>query len=128
MVASGFMGFPPSRQPYMGRPMDARVTPGRAPPRAELPSRGGAMAYLDFGPAERPVDVVFSHANGFNARTYRSMLEPLAGEMRILALDLRGHGASTLPTVIEGRAGWTELEADLLAFLGAVLDRPVVLA
>jgi pimeloyl-ACP methyl ester carboxylesterase len=93
-----------------------------------LPSRGGEMAYLDFGPAERPADVVFSHANGFNARTYRAILEPLADEMRILAIDLRGHGASTLPTVIEGRAGWSEMEADLLAFLDAVVDHPVVLA
>jgi pimeloyl-ACP methyl ester carboxylesterase len=86
------------------------------------------MAYLDFGAPERPVDVVFSHANGFNGRTYRAILEPLAGEMRILAIDLRGHGASTLPTVIEGRQGWTEMEDDLLAFLAARLDHPVVLA
>ena len=66
---------------------------------------------------ERPVDIVFSHANGFNARTYRSILAPLAAEMRILALDARGHGASTLPTVIEGRAGWHEFRDDLLALL-----------
>ena len=108
--------------------MHAKVDHAPAQRKAALPGRGGEMAYLDFGPAERPVDVVFSHANGFNARTYRSILEPLAGELRILAIDLRGHGATTLPTVIEGRAGWTELEADLLAFLDAVADHPVVLA
>jgi pimeloyl-ACP methyl ester carboxylesterase len=108
--------------------MDAKVDREPAQRWAALPGRGGEMAYLDFGPAARPVDVVFSHANGFNARTYRTILEPLAGEMRILAIDLRGHGASTLPTVIEGRAGWTEMEADLVAFLDALLDHPVVLA
>ncbi|THD77562.1 MAG: alpha/beta hydrolase [Phenylobacterium sp.] len=86
------------------------------------------MAVLEFGPAERPVDVVFSHANGFNARTYRSLLAPLAGEMRILAIDLRGHGATTLPTVIEGRDGWAEFRDDLLAFLAAAAAGPVVLA
>jgi pimeloyl-ACP methyl ester carboxylesterase len=74
------------------------------------------------------VDVVFSHANGFNARTYRSILQPLAAELRILALDLRGHGASSLPTVIEGRAGWTEFRDDLLALLAVVAEEPVVLA
>lgn len=93
-----------------------------------LPSRGGEMAVLDFGPAERPVDVVFSHANGFNGRTYRSILQPLAGEMRILALDLRGHGSTRLPMVIEGRDGWTEFRDDLLALLAAATEGPVVLA
>jgi pimeloyl-ACP methyl ester carboxylesterase len=86
------------------------------------------MAVLDLGPQDRPVDVVFSHANGFNARTYRSILAPLAGELRILAIDLRGHGATTLPTVIEGRDGWHEFRDDLLAFLEAATDGPVVLA
>jgi len=108
--------------------MDAKVTHEPAARRRNVPSRGGAMAFLDFGPQDRPVDVVFSHANGFNARTYRTILEPLAGEMRIFAIDLRGHGASTLPTVIEGRAGWTEMEADLLAFLAAATEGPVILA
>ena len=92
-----------------------------------LPSRGGAMAALDMGPADRPIDVVFSHANGFNARTYRSILQPLADRFRILALDLRGHGASTLPTVIEGRQGWLEFRDDLLALLAVACEAPVVL-
>lgn len=108
--------------------MDAKVD---SQPRARmvpLPSRGGAMAVLDFGPAERPVDVVFSHANGFNGRTYRSILAPLADRLRILAIDLRGHGATTLPTAIEGRNGWTEFRDDLLALLAAEAAEPVVLA
>ena len=108
--------------------MHAVDTPEPQPRMISLPSRGGAMAALDLGPADRPVDIVFSHANGFNGRTYRSILQPLAADLRILALDLRGHGASTLPTVIAGRAGWTEFRDDLLALLGAVADAPVVLA
>jgi pimeloyl-ACP methyl ester carboxylesterase len=94
----------------------------------DLPSRGGAMAALDFGPANRPVDVIFSHANGFNARTYRSILSPLAQRLRILAIDLRGHGATTLPTTIEGREGWPQFRDDLVALMAAVADDPVVLA
>jgi pimeloyl-ACP methyl ester carboxylesterase len=108
--------------------MDAKVAYEPRARRVALPSRGGEMAVLDFGPAERPVDVVFSHANGFNARTYRSILAPLAAEMRLLAIDLRGHGATTLPTVIEGRDGWAEFRGDLLALLAAATDGPVVLA
>ena len=93
-----------------------------------LPSRGGTMAALEFGPTDRPVDIVFSHANGFNARTYRTILGPLATDLRILTLDLRGHGASTLSTVIEGREGWAQFREDLLAVLDAATDGPVVLA
>jgi pimeloyl-ACP methyl ester carboxylesterase len=93
-----------------------------------LPGRGGAMSALDLGSADRPVDIVFSHANGYNAAAYRSILAPLAGEFRILALDMRGHGASTLPTMIEGREGWPEFREDLLALIAAACEAPVVLA
>jgi pimeloyl-ACP methyl ester carboxylesterase len=93
-----------------------------------LPARGGSMAALEFGPTDRPVDIVFSHANGFNGRTYRTILQPLAADLRILALDLRGHGASKLPAVIEGRQGWLEFRDDLLALLAAACEAPAVLA
>ena len=108
--------------------MDAKVDYEPRPLRVALPSRGGEMAALDFGPPERGVDIVFSHANGFNARTYRTILSPLAAELRILAVDLRGHGATRLPTVIEGRDGWSEFREDLLAFLRAATDGPVILS
>lgn len=108
--------------------MDARVDYEPRSRQVALPARGGTMAVLDFGPPERPADVVFSHANGFNARTYRSILAPLAGELRILALDMRGHGASTLPTPLGAWEGWQGYRDDLLAFLAAETDRPVVLA
>ena len=93
-----------------------------------LPGRGGAMAAIEIGPMDRPVDIVFSHANGFNGRTYRSILQPLAAGLRILAVDLRGHGASTLPAVIDGRDGWVEFRDDLLALLARACTAPVVLA
>jgi pimeloyl-ACP methyl ester carboxylesterase len=108
--------------------MNAVVEPGPRTRRFTLPSRGGVMAALDFGPEERPVDIVFSHANSFNARTYRSILAPLAAELRILALDLRGHGASCLPAETAGWAGWRGFAADLIALLEVAVDRPVVLA
>ena len=76
-------------------------------PRAEmvnLPSRGGAMAILDFGPPDRPIDIVFSHGNGFNARTYASIFSPLAEELRIVSVDMRGHGRTRLPTELEREA------------------------
>jgi pimeloyl-ACP methyl ester carboxylesterase len=83
----------------------------------ESPEGGGDIAYLDFGPSERPVDAVFLHANGFNAGAYRSILGPLAATLRILAPDLRGHGATALPIAPEGRKTWIDLRGDLIAFL-----------
>lgn len=94
----------------------------------ELPLRGGSIEALEFGPADRQVDVIFSHANGFNARTYRSILAPLASSIRILALDLRGHGRTALPTPTAGRSTWNDIAEDLCAVLEAVDAQNVVLA
>ena len=88
----------------------------------------GDMAVLDFGDADRPVDLVFVHANGFNAMTYRTLLAPLAGAIRIQAPDLRGHGLSALPAAPGGRRGWTDHRDDLIALLDALDGPPVVLA
>ncbi len=89
---------------------------------------GGEMAVLDFGPPERPVDVVFAHTNGFNAATYRSVLAPLSASLRIWAPDLRGHGRTTLPTRTHRRWDWRDHRDDLIALLDAVEGPPVVLS
>jgi pimeloyl-ACP methyl ester carboxylesterase len=110
--------------------MDAiRLSPPR---RLTLPvdNRWGAgeMAVLDFGDPKRPVDVVFVHANGFNAMTYRTLLAPLSGSLRLWAPDLRGHGHTTLPTSLAGRRGWRDHADDLIALLDTLDGPPVVLA
>ena len=94
----------------------------------DLAGRGGAMAGLEFGDSNRPIDIVFVHANGFNARTYRTILAPLAEQFRILAVDQRGHGRSTLPADTEGRTSWDGLRDDLLALLETLDLRDVVLS
>lgn len=93
-----------------------------------LPSRGGSIHTLAWGPADRPVDIVFLHANGFNALTYRAILEPLGADLRVLALDQRGHGLTTLPTVTEARGDWLDLRDDLLAVLASLHVPNVVLS
>jgi pimeloyl-ACP methyl ester carboxylesterase len=87
----------------------------------------GEIAYLDYGPADRAPDLVFVHANGFNARAYRTILAPLAADLRILAVDQRGHGATTLATD-RPRTSWLDLKDDLLAFLDAMQIERVALA
>ncbi|KMO45002.1 hydrolase [Methylobacterium tarhaniae] len=87
---------------------------------------GGRLAVLEFGPAERPLDAVLLHANGFNARTYRSLIEPLA-DLRVLAYDHRGHGRSTLPAEPAGRTDWQDVTNDLIALLDRLEGGPLVL-
>ncbi|MFC3079371.1 alpha/beta fold hydrolase [Phenylobacterium terrae] len=108
--------------------MDGFVVEEPRARRIELPERGGVMAALEFGPPDRPIDIVFSHANGFNARTYRTILAPLSPPLRILALDLRGHGRTELPTPTEGRTSWDGLAEDLLAVLTTLDVRDAVLS
>lgn len=86
------------------------------------------MAALEFGDASGPIDIVFLHANGFNARTYRTILAPLGRDLRILAVDQRGHGRSTLPADTAGRTSWEGLRDDLLALLSDLDLKDVVLA
>lgn len=88
----------------------------------------GELAGLDFGDPKRSVDLIFVHANGFNAATYRSLLAPLSSSLRILAPDLRGHGLSRLPTDAPGRRGWLDHRDDLVALLDSLDGPPVVLA
>lgn len=89
---------------------------------------GGEMAALDFGDPARPPDLVFAHANGFNAATYRSLLAPLGASLRIIAPDLRGHGATRLPAQPRGRRSWRDHRDDLVGLIDAFDGPPVVLA
>jgi len=108
-------------------PSDGPITPRRRD--IVLPGRGaGALAAFEFGPVDRPIDLIFLHANGFNALTYRAILAPLADRLRILAIDQRGHGATTLSTDFHGRTNWHDFRDDLLALITALDLNDVVLA
>ena len=76
------------------------------------------MAGYELGPADQRVNLVFIHANGFNALTYRTLLAPVAAAgHRILGIDLRGHGLTRLPTVTDGRRHWSDMGDDLAALV-----------
>jgi pimeloyl-ACP methyl ester carboxylesterase len=102
------------------------------PRRRMIPIRSpwgdGEMSVLDFGDAQRPVDVVFLHANGFNGLTYRSLLAPLSASLRLIAPDLRGHGSSRLPADAKGRRSWGDFRDDVIALLDVLGGPPVTLA
>lgn len=98
------------------------------PRRRMIRLHDGEMAALDFGDGARAVDVIFAHANGLNAMTYRSILGPLSLSLRIMAVDLRGHGSTRLPAEPRGRCSWRDLKDDLCALIDATGERPLVLA
>jgi pimeloyl-ACP methyl ester carboxylesterase len=85
------------------------------------------MSVLEFGDPERAVDVVFLHANGLNALTYRSLLAPLSASLRIVAPDLRGHGASRLEADPRGRRSWNDFRDDVISLLEVLGGPPVTL-
>lgn len=111
-------------------PMDALALAAPRRIRVPIDNRWGAgeMAVLDFGDPQRPVDLIFLHANGFNAFAYRALLQPLSGALRIWAPDLRGHGRTRLPANPEGRRSWKDHRDDLIALLDAIDGPPVALA
>ena len=90
----------------------------------------GTLAALAFGPEDRPVDLVFAHANGFNAMTYRQLLAPLgAAGWHVLAIDQRGHGRSQLAADPDPAPhSWLRYRDDLLALFDALGGPPRVLA
>lgn len=108
--------------------MTVPASPFPAARRRDIAVPEGTIAGYEFGPADRPLDVLFLHANGFNAGTYADILSPLADRLRILAIDQRGHGRTTLSADPEGHDAWMVFRDDLLALLDALGETPTVLS
>lgn len=89
---------------------------------------GGTMAGIGFGPEAASPDIVFMHATGFNAHTYRAMLAPLGDRLSVWAIDARGHGRTQLPAKVFGYTSWRRHRDDLIALLEKHASQPVTLA
>ncbi|MGH6876036.1 MAG: alpha/beta fold hydrolase [Rhizomicrobium sp.] len=97
------------------------------PVRRSVAVNGGSMSCLEWdGPAADKL--LFAHANGFNAPTYRVLLGPLCDRLHVVACDLRGHGFSTLAVKRGLAAGWTVFAEDLGALAAELSDSPLILA
>lgn len=79
-------------------------------------------------PRPGAIRLIFAHANGFNAGTYRQVLEPVARHYEIVAVDLRGHGRTALPADPGETAAWEVHARDLAHAAQALSDRPLILA
>lgn len=77
----------------------------------------GNLAALEFGDPAKKLAALWLHATGFNAMTYQSILAPLGLRTKIHAIDLRGHGRSTLPAVPRKLNSWKRYRDDAIAFL-----------
>jgi pimeloyl-ACP methyl ester carboxylesterase len=100
----------------------------REPRRRSFALPDGELSALDFGDERQAVDVIFVHANGFNDQTYRQALQPLSGALRILAVDLRGHGMSQLPADPESHKNWNVFADDLLKVIDALGSGELILS
>jgi pimeloyl-ACP methyl ester carboxylesterase len=90
----------------------AQLLAAATPRRLELRERGVEIALLDFG-GDAPVALAH-HANGFCKGLWAEVAHALRGELRIVAMDARGHGDSSRP---EGPAAfaWREFAEDAAA-------------
>ncbi len=96
------------------------------PQREAMKLWDGEVSYLEW--ALRAPALLFSHATGFNALTYRTLLQPLSDRLQIYATDARGHGFTSLPAVPGSAKDWTIYRDDTIRFLDGLDGRPMILA
>lgn len=93
------------------------------------PLRDGDLSVLHFGNTSEPLRLVFLHANGFNAQSYRAVMEPLG--VHSVVFDMRGHGESRHMPQSLNIPNWHIFRDDCMEFferhLPNLTDVPVVL-
>ena len=63
--------------------------------------------------SENSPEIYFSHANGFNALTYSSLLNKIKKNYQITSYDMRGHGETTLLADHNQMKSWLIYKDDL---------------
>lgn len=84
------------------------------------------MSAVHFSRTSNPLKLVFLHATDFNALAYKTLLELMG--IHAVALDMRGHGMSELPTDPAILRNWYIHKRDVSTFLHRYVDEPVILA
>ena len=88
----------------------------------------GVMTGISYGDVNSPVEILYLHANGFNAGTYQSILQPLSVAAHVAALDMRGHGRTTLPAEPGRFRSWHRHRDDVIAAIRKIAPDGLVLA
>ena len=86
-----------------------------------LPGRGVEISLQDWG-GDGPV-ALLHHANGFCAALWAPVAERLRDRFRVVAMDARGHGDSSMPAegAVAGAFDWTTMAADVGAVAAELL-------
>lgn len=106
--------------------IDTRSALYPEPVRWDYAMPDGVMSAVHFGRTQNPLKVVFCHANGFNALAYRQIFDALG--VHAVALDLRGHGFTRLPTDIDKLKNYHIFRDDVITFFRDYIKAPVLLA
>lgn len=88
---------------------------------------GGEFSGIEFGDPVQKVSALFIHATGFNAMTYQSLLAPLGLRARLVAMDMRGHGRSTMPARTN-IASWKHYRDDVIKWIETHAPQGLVLS
>ncbi len=96
------------------------MTPGTltAPTRFSAELSDGSLAGWRWRRDGKP-PLLFCHATGFCASAYKQMLGCLSNQYDVYALDMRGHGRTTLPAGPHVLRSWRIYAQDIAAFLDA---------
>ena len=65
----------------------------RQPTERYFSATGARLCYFEWGPSDAP-PVLLIHATGFHARCWDEVVRALPEDLRIVAVDMRGHGRS----------------------------------
>ncbi len=95
--------------------------------RFELDVEGGSLSVLHIPNPGAP-RLLFAHANGFNASSYRQFLSRLAEGFEIVAPDTRGHGLSQVPVDPKALRDWHGFARDLAHVAASMDERPTFFA
>ena len=91
--------------------------PRAEPTRTQVSIRGWKLAEWEWpAAAEATGTVVLLHATGFHSRTWDAVVDLLPPEIRVFALDLRGHGYSQAPDRFAD-CNWREMAHDIQVWL-----------
>jgi pimeloyl-ACP methyl ester carboxylesterase len=101
------------------------VSESEGPRRFDIPVDGGILAVYEFGAGTDAPPVIAAHGITSNSFSWRAVARALQGRARLIALDLRGRGASRELAPPYGTSAHAQ---DVLAVLDALaLDRAVLI-
>jgi len=88
-----------------------------------FPGVDGDFHYLDWG-GEGPL-LLMAHATGYCAGVYTPLAERLTSRLRVLGMDDRGHGKTSVPADPRKLRNWNVFRDDLAGFI-RTLGSPII--